>query len=118
MTEIYVTPMSFFLFSSFMSFLNEFESKIILGCRYILNWQQDAASFLQKEHNAKGKGKESVTRSVLSDSVQLHGLSPTRLLCPWDSPGKSTGVGCHSLLQGIFLTQGLNLDLLYCSQIL
>ena len=43
-----------------MSFLNELESKIILGCRYILNWQQDAASFLQKEHNAKGKRKESV----------------------------------------------------------
>ena len=28
--------------------------------------------------------------------------------CPWDSPGKNTGVGCHSLLQGIFLSQGLN----------
>ena len=35
-----------------------------------------------------------------------------RLLCPWDSPGKNTGVGCHALLQGIFLTQGLNLHLL------
>ena len=54
MIEFYVTLMSFFFFS-FMSFLNELESKIILGCRYILNWQQDAASFLQKEHNAKGK---------------------------------------------------------------
>ena len=32
----------------------------------------------------------------------------TRLLCPWDSPGKNTGVGCHFLLQGIFLTQGSN----------
>ena len=30
----------------------------------------------------------------------------TRLLCPWDPPGKNTGVGCHFLLQGIFLTQG------------
>ena len=30
------------------------------------------------------------------------GLQPTRLLCPWESPGKKTGVGCHSLLQGIF----------------
>ena len=35
------------------------------------------------------------------------------LLCPWDSPGKSTRVGCHFLLQGIFPTQGLNLNLLY-----
>ena len=36
-----------------------------------------------------------------------------RLLCPWDSPGKSTGVGCHFLLHGIFLTQGSNLHLLH-----
>ena len=35
-------------------------------------------------------------------------LQPIRLLCPWDSPGKNTGMGCHALLQGIFLTQGLN----------
>ena len=34
---------------------------------------------------------------------------PTRLLCPWTSPGKNTGVSCHALLRGIFLTQGLNL---------
>ena len=34
-----------------------------------------------------------------------HGLQPTRLLCPWDSPGKNTGVGCHSLLQEIFPSQ-------------
>ena len=34
--------------------------------------------------------------------------SPARLLCPWDSPGKNTGVGCHSCLQGIFPTQGSN----------
>ena len=40
------------------------------------------------------------------------------ILCPRDSPGKNTGVGCHFLLQGIFLTQGSNLGLLYCSQIL
>ena len=35
----------------------------------------------------------------MSDSVQLHRRQPTRLLCPWDSPGKNTGVGCHFLLQ-------------------
>ena len=35
------------------------------------------------------------SRSVVSDSVQPHGLPPTRLLCPWDFPGKSTGVGCR-----------------------
>ena len=32
--------------------------------------------------------------------------------CPWDSPGKNTGVGCHCLLQGVFPTQGLNPHLL------
>ena len=36
-----------------------------------------------------------------------------RLLCTWNSPDKNTGVGCHSLLQGIFLTQGSNPVLLY-----
>ena len=42
----------------------------------------------------------------------------TRLLCPWASPGRNTGVGSHSLLQGIFPTQGSNLGLLHCRQIL
>ena len=46
--------------------------------------------------------------SVVSDSLQPYGLEPARLLCPWDSPDKNTGVGCHALLQGIFLTQGSN----------
>ena len=40
-------------------------------------------------------------------------LWPARVLCPWDSPGKDTGVGCHFLLQMIFLTQGLNPGLLH-----
>ena len=39
--------------------------------------------------------------SVVSDSVQPVRWQPTRLLCPWDSPGKNTGVGCHFLLQCI-----------------
>ena len=42
----------------------------------------------------KGKG----SRSVVSDSWRPHGLQPTRLLRPWDSPGKNTGVDCHCLL--------------------
>ena len=42
------------------------------------------------------------SRSVVSDSVRPRGLQPSRLLCPWDSPGKNTGGGCHCLLQGIF----------------
>ena len=45
---------------------------------------------------------------VMSDSWQPHELWPARLLCPWDFPGKNTGMGCHFLPQGIFLTQGSN----------
>ena len=55
---------------------------------------------------------------VMSNSFQLYGPYPTRLLCPWDSPGKNTAVSCHALLQGIFLIQGSNLGLLHCRQIL
>ena len=47
-------------------------------------------------------------------TLWLQGLQPTRLFCPWNFPGKNTGVGCHFLLQGIFLTQGLNLGLPHC----
>ena len=43
---------------------------------------------------------------------------PTRLLCPWNFLGKSAGVGCHFLLQGIFLNWGLNPGLVHCRQTL
>ena len=46
--------------------------------------------------------------SVMSESFRPHGLLPTRLLCPWSSPGRNTEVGSHSLLQGTFPTQGSN----------
>ena len=48
----------------------------------------------------------------MSDSLLPYGLQSTRLLCPWDSPGKNTGVGCQAPLRGIFPTQGSNLYLL------
>ena len=54
----------------------------------------------------------------MAKSLQSRGPYPARLLCPWDSPGKNTGVGCHALLQGIFPTQGLNPGLLHYRQIL
>ena len=50
----------------------------------------------------------SVSFSVVN-SLQLHRLQRLRLLCPWDFPGKNTGVGCHFLLHGIFLNQGSSL---------
>ena len=60
----------------------------------------------------RGKLCISCLVAVMSYSLQHCGLQPTRLLCPWDSPGKSTGVGHHALLQGILPTQGSNLHLL------
>ena len=56
--------------------------------------------------------------SVMSNSIRPYRLQPARLLSPWDSLGRSTGVGCHNLLQGIFLTQESNPGLLHCRQIL
>ena len=69
-----------------------------------------------------GQGKETpYTPTVFRQDESMHawslqqrltlgsrGLQPTRLLCPWDSPGKNTVVGCCFLLQGIFPTQGSN----------
>ena len=54
----------------------------------------------------------------MSDSLWPHGLQPTRLLCPWDFPGKDTGVGFHLLLQGVFPTQGSHPGLPCCRQTL
>ena len=53
-----------------------------------------------------------VSCSVVSHSLWPHRLKPTRLFCPWNSPGKNTGVGSHSLLHGS------NLGLLHCRWIL
>ena len=54
----------------------------------------------------------------MSDSLRPRGLQPTRLLHPWDSPGKNSGVDCHFLLQRIFQTQGSNPGLPHCRQTL
>ena len=53
-----------------------------------------------------------------NDLYQLLVVLYLRLLCPWNSSGKNTGASSHSLLQGIFPTQGSNLGLLHCRQIL
>ena len=59
-----------------------------------------------------------LSRSVRSDPLRPRGLQLARLLCPWDSPGKSTGVGSHALLHRIFLTQGSSPDLPHYGRIL
>ena len=76
--------------------------------------------YAQKYANRRKKGFlwVKVLGAQLCLTLQPHGLWPARLLCPWNSPGKNTGVGCHSLLQGIFPTQGWNPGLPHCRQIL
>ena len=59
------------------------------------------------------KERKSVSHSVMSGSLWAHQAPLSR-----NFPSRNTGVGCPSLLQGIFLTQGSNLDLLHCRQIL
>ena len=56
--------------------------------------------------------------SVVADYLRPYELQPTRFINPWDSQGKTTGVGFHALLQGIFLPQGLSPHFLYYRQIL
>ena len=87
----------------------------------------DVSTILKRVNSHKGKylphgymhtGTESVSHSAVSDLCDPVDCSPARLLCPCDCPGKNTGVGCLSLLQGIFPAQGMNLDLLHCRQTL
>ena len=78
---------------------------------------QNKVNIFLKRLSIKCCVREYVCLCVLSclvelDSSQAYGLQPTRLLCPGDFPGENTGDGCHLLLQGIFLTQGLNPPLL------
>ena len=71
----------------------------------------------ENDNKISSSYSSSVSRSAVSDSLQPHEVQPSRLLHPWDSPSKNTGVDCHFLLQGIFLIQGSNPSLLHCWQI-
>ena len=53
------------------------------------------------------------SHSVLSDSWRPHGLQPSRLLHPWEFPGKSTGVGCHCLLRYLYLKTSKKLTIMF-----
>ena len=65
-----------------------------------------------------GEKKVKVLATQLCPTLRPYGLQPTSLLCSWNSTRKDTKVGCHSLFQGIFLTQGSTLGLLLCRQAL
>ena len=75
----------------------------IIGWHHQLNWHE----FEQTLRDSEGQG------GLLCCSLWSHSVRQNL----WDSPGKNTGVGCHSLLQGIFLTQGSNLGLPHCRKI-
>ena len=72
-----------------------------MGSHCLLRETKQSSNF----HRAKRGSQASqvalllLSRSVVSDSVRPQRWQPTRLCCPWDSPGKNTGVGCHFLLQ-------------------
>ena len=74
---------------------------------------QSGLPFLSPMHESE---KQKWSHSVVSDSSRPHGLQPIRLLCPWDFPGKNTGVGCHRLLHrdiytSIFTSQTIYIDI-------
>ena len=81
----------------------------LVGCRLWGRTESDTTEAIQQQQHLR---RENVQLFVTLWTV------PTRVLCPWNFPGMNTGLGCHFLLQGIFLTQRLNLGLLHCSQIL
>ena len=77
-----------------------------------LSLQEMRCQYLQSNPFRKGVCFV-LSSSVMSDSLLPHGLQPAKLLCPWDFLGKTIGMGCHFLLQGILPTQGSNPRLLW-----
>ena len=76
-------------------------------------WHKTWSLFIPEGLMSHFSKSESESHLVVSDSLWPHGL-----YSPWNSPGQNTGVCSHSLLQGIFPTQGLDPGLLHCRQIL
>ena len=143
MSEWFVCEVKYILLwthgCSLLSFSNVFETNFP-GLQFIFRLIRRRVSWIIEQANAKSGGicvchscyrhsvggpriwvnilqctwkKWSVSCSVVSDPLRPQGLQPSRLLCPWDSPGRNTGVGCHFLLQGIFWTQEWNPCLLH-----
>ena len=81
-------------------------------------WKALLFTYLWKQDPRQRVQAHTQFYSQKSISSSDYPLQPARFLCPLNSPGKNTGVGCHSLRQGIFPTQGLNPVLLHCRQFL
>ena len=105
----------------------------IMASGSITLWQTDGETvgtvtdfiFLGSKITANGECSHEIKRYLLLGRKVMTNLSEVAQLClthcypcPWDFPGKNTGVGCHFLLQGIFPTQGLNPGLPHCRQML
>ena len=95
-------------------------------CQQYIRWTRERGLEAKQARNwaeRKEQMRQGVWRGKLlfccivikswSTVLWSHGLKPARLLCPYDFPGKNTVVGCHFLLQGVFLTQGSNSCLLH-----
>ena len=88
----------------------------LCDCGWIFQLSELIFSYLQGDNKTcfTGMGE---SEKVLVTQLCLNLWDPARLLCSWHFPDKNTEVGCHFLLQGIFLTQGLMPHFLHCSQI-
>ena len=86
------------------------KDRVYCGKKFAVEWDQ--IGVMEITHTVTWRAEranEDVKALVVQSCPTLlwpRGLQPTRLLSPWNSPGKNTGVGSHSLLQGIFATQG------------
>ena len=113
MWVFYVCLRSDWRSSKFLFFVNLFLIMIVPLPGYDPSLLQDISTF----HSCPCIWKVKVLVTQSCWTLQPHGLWPTWFLYPWNSPGKNTGVGCHFLLFGIFLTQGSNPCLLHGGQI-
>ena len=94
------------------SFLDPINGDILFALFYLLSNYFDHYIHSALSQGLRFECKRSSVASLVSDALQPLWTIALRLLCPWDYPGKNTGVGRHFLLKGIFLTQRSNLRLL------
>ena len=126
----------YFSFQHFVKVMFPNRSSLVLFSIYLIHFEISAPYTVVVKAECSGANCEEwilslwlisyicvcvLSHSIVSDSLWPHGLSPispARLLCPWRFSSKNTAVGCHALLQGIFLTQGSNPGLPHCRWIL
>ena len=113
------THISIFLVICFFS-----KSFVLISNGYCVSQKEEnqiIASFLLRDQKADSDHQDfmqyvycmcACSVAQWCPTLQPYGLQSARLLCPWNVPGKNTGMGCHFLLQGIFGTQRSNLHLL------